>query len=427
MQDKKLSFGDAIVVGFAMFAIFFGAGNLIFPPFLGRMAGEQWFGGFLCFIIADAGLAMMTVLAMIRGDGSIAWLFDRLGKTPAKVLAATAIICVGPMICIPRTCATTFEMGVLPLFPNCSSWLFAGIFFGIVLLLTIRPSAVVDIIGKFLTPILLLTLAVLFVIGIINPIGEIAPEATANVLKEGFLAGYQTMDVLGAMAITMVVVGTVHEKGYTTRKSQTAIIGSAAIVATIGLFIVYGGLSYLGATTSMLDLGDINQTALVVEITNILMQKLGVILLAVIVFFACLTTAIGLVSSGAEFFGELTKNKLKYETWVIILCLLGFLISNAGITLIINIAAPILNLIYPVMVSQIVLAFFKEKIENDNIYKGTAITTMLVCIFGVAADLGAPFGFIHSLPLASIGFYWILPAIVGGVIGAFVPDKKKVK
>jgi len=426
MQDKKTSLGDAIVVGFAMFAIFFGAGNLIFPPFLGRMAGDQWFSGFLCFIIADAGLAMMTVLAMIRGDGTIDWLFSRLGKGPAKLLAALAMICVGPMICIPRTCATTFEMGVLPLMPNFSSWLFAGIFFGIVLILTIRPSAVVDIIGKFLTPILLLTLAVLFVIGIMNPIGEISPDATANVLKEGFLAGYQTMDVLGALAITMVIVGTVDDKGYLTKKSQTKLISSAALVATLGLFTVYGGLTYLGATTSMLDLGDINQTALVVEITNILMKKLGVVLLAAIVFFACLTTAIGLVSSGAEYFGNLTKNKFKYETWVIMLSLAGFFISNAGITTIINIATPILNLIYPILVGQIVLSFFNEKIKNDNIYKGTAIATLLVCALGVAADFGAPFGFIHSLPLAAIGFYWILPAVVGGILGAVVPAKQKV-
>ena len=148
MQDKKVTFGDVLVIGFAMFAMFFGAGNLIFPPFLGRMSGDQWIGGFVCFILADAGLAMMTVLAMIRKDGTIWSMTDRLGKIPSKLLAILSIAIVGPILCIPRTCATTFEMGIQPLFPECSSWLFAAIFFGVTYALTIRPSAFFSLISS---------------------------------------------------------------------------------------------------------------------------------------------------------------------------------------------------------------------------------------------------------------------------------------
>ena len=131
-KNAKSSLKDVIVVGFAMFAIFFGAGNLIFPPYLGMVSGQEWFKGFLCFMIADAGLAVMTVLAMIRYDGTVWSMLRRLSKPAAAVMATVAMLCVGPLLCIPRTCATTFEMGVLPLFPECSPWLFGALFFGAV-------------------------------------------------------------------------------------------------------------------------------------------------------------------------------------------------------------------------------------------------------------------------------------------------------
>ncbi|MGM9639036.1 MAG: branched-chain amino acid transport system II carrier protein [Butyricicoccaceae bacterium] len=423
-QPKKHMMKDVIVVGFAMFAIFFGAGNLIFPPYLGMLAGKQWFVGFLCFILADAGLAVMTVLAIIRMEGDVLRVFSRMGHVPARVLVTLAMLCVGPLICIPRTCATTYEMGMVPLFPGVNSWVFAAVFFSLVFFLTVRPSAVVDIIGKILTPVLLLALAVLFVKGIVTPIGAIRTEAAVNVAGEGFLAGYQTMDILGAMAITMVVVHTVRGKGYTTAQSQSVIVSRASVVAVLGLFAVYCGLTFLGATTSMLELGDVNQTGLVVLVTDLLLKKVGVVMLAVIVTFACLTTAIGLVSSSADYFGSLTGGRLPYAAWVAILCVSGMVISNAGITAIINVATPILNIIYPMLIGQIILSYFDEKIKNDHVYMGTAIGTLLACLLGVAADLGASVDLVGWLPLASIGFYWVLPAVLGGIVGACIPMRR---
>ena len=430
MQDKKVSLGDVLVIGFAMFAMFFGAGNLIFPPFLGRIAGDQWFGGFLCFIIADAGLAIMTVLAMIRKDGTIWSMTDRLGKIPSKLLAIASIAFVGPILCIPRTCATTFEMGMQPLFPGLNSWIFAAVFFGLTYILTIRPSAVVDIIGKFLTPALLVTLAVLVIMGIVSPIGEISDVATTDsVMREGILAGYQTMDVLGALAVTLIVVGNASSKGYESHKSCFDVIAKASIVAVIGLFVVYCGLAYLGATTSMVDgAANLNQTALVVFITEALMGKVGVILLSLIVTFACLTTAIGLVSASADFFSEVTGNRVKYTTLVLPICLFGFVISNVGISSMIAIATPVLNLIYPILLTQIIMSFFSDKLKKDSIYRGAGLVTMIVCGMGILADYGVSgCSIVYSLPLSNFGFFWLIPAIIGGVLGALVPDKQKVK
>ena len=422
--EKKASMGDILVIGFAMFAMFFGAGNLIFPPYLGMVGGDQWFTGFLAFIIADGGLAVLTVLAMIRKDGSFWCVIDRIGDLPAKILASVAILTVGPMLCIPRTCATTFEMGIVPLFPGFNTWVFSIIFFGIVYLLTIRPSAVVDIIGKFLTPLLLIVLAVLVVIGIINPIGEIADVTLVDsIAKEGILAGYQTMDVLVSLAVTLMLVGNAARKGYNSKKERMGVISKASAVALLGLSLVYGGLTYLGATTSLLGLGvGMNQTALVVMITETLLGKVGIVLLSVIVFFACLTTAIGLVSAAADFFSELSNGRVKYGLLVALICIFAAVIANVGISMIIALASPVLNIIYPVLLTQTILSFFDDTIKNHNVNRCVAIGTIVMAIFGVLADMGAEaFLFVHSLPLAEYGFFWLVPAIVCGVIGAFIP------
>ena len=422
--EKKASMGDILVIGFAMFAMFFGAGNLIFPPYLGMVGGDQWFTGFLAFIIADGGLAVLTVLAMIRKDGSFWCVIDRIGDLPAKILASVAILTVGPMLCIPRTCATTFEMGIVPLFPGFNTWVFSIFFFGIVYLLTIRPSAVVDIIGKFLTPLLLIVLAVLVVIGIINPIGEIADVTLVDsIAKEGILAGYQTMDVLVSLAVTLMLVGNAARKGYNSKKERMGVISKASAVALLGLSLVYGGLTYLGATTSLLGLGvGMNQTALVVMITETLLGKVGIVLLSVIVFFACLTTAIGLVSAAADFFSELSNGRVKYGLLVALICIFAAVIANVGISMIIALASPVLNIIYPVLLTQTILSFFDDTIKNHNVNRCVAIGTIVMAIFGVLADMGAEaFLFVHSLPLAEYGFFWLVPAIVCGVIGAFIP------
>ena len=156
---KKTSLKDIAVIGLALFAMFFGAGNLIFPPYLGTNAGSEWFIGFMCFFIADVGLALVAILSMIKGgDVSIQGVTKKLGAVPSVIINTLVVLCIGPFLAIPRTAATTFEMGVMPIFPKINSWIFGAVFFGLVLLFTVRPSGVVDVIGKYLTPILVICL-----------------------------------------------------------------------------------------------------------------------------------------------------------------------------------------------------------------------------------------------------------------------------
>ncbi len=157
-------------------------------------------------------------------------------------------------------------------------------------------------------------------------------------------------------------------------------------------------------------------------ITEALLGKSGIIMLSLIVFFACLTTAIGLVSAAADFFSELSGGRLKYAQLVGIFCLFAGVVANVGISMILKLASPVLNMIYPVLLTQIGLSFFDSKIKNINVNRCTAIGTFIMAIFGVLADLGAQaFSFVYSLPLAEFGFFWLLPAIAAGIIGAFIP------
>ena len=421
MKKNRSFLVEAVICGFAMFAIFFGAGNLIFPPFLGLEAGTEWLKGFLCFVMADAGLAIMTVLACVRFSGRIEDLLAPLGKVPTRILLTIIILCVGPLVAIPRTCATTFELGIKQLLPGFSSWIFALIFFGIVALLTLKPTAVVDIIGKFLTPVLLITLAVLCIKGVLSPVGEISETAkSVNVSKDGILAGYQTMDALGAIPISIIILKSLTDKGFTGRKKIFQVMTPGSIVAFVGLFLVYGGLCYLGATTSLMELGDINQTGLVVLVTELLLKKFGVILLGLIVLFACLTTAVGLTSSAAEYFNKLLKNKISYGALVFVICAIGIVISNFGISMIISLASPLLTIVYPVFLTQVVLSFFNRLLPNPNINRGAAIGALIVSALDTVRDLGVSMPFLAKLPLAEYGFAWVLPAVIGALIGAMI-------
>lgn len=425
-MKKSGLFQEAVVIGFALFAVFFGAGNLIFPPYLGMEAGEHWFTGFLCFVAADAGLAIMAVMATVKSSGTLDTMLKPLGSVPAKILSTALILCVGPLVAIPRTCATTFEMGIKPLFPEFSSWIFGLIFFAIVAALTIRPTSVVDIIGKFLTPILLLTLFALCIKGFLSPIGELAKaNPSYNVAKEGFLAGYQTMDVLGAVPLTIVILKGAMKKGFQGSRTQFKLMIPACLVAFLGLFLVYGGLCYLGATTSAMDIGPISQTELVVLVTELLLRRFGVVLLGLIVLFACLTTAIGLTSSAADFFSSLTKGRISYPALVLIICGMGIAISNIGISTIIRLASPVLSVIYPVFLTQLFLAFFSKHLKNRWVYRGAALGALLTAVFDTAYALSGSFSFMARLPLSSYGFSWVFPSLLLGSLGFLIPDRRQ--
>lgn len=415
---------DVMVVGFALFAMFFGAGNLIFPPFLGVISGQSWITGFGGFVLADVGLALLAIIAAAKCGGDVGKVFGRSGKTLSIVLGTAIMICLGPLLAIPRTAATTFEMGVAPLFAGFNPVLFSVLFFAVTFILTIKPSKVVDIIGQFLTPALLIALAVLIIKGIISPLGAINPEPMINnVFAEGVAQGYQTMDALGAVALSTVIIASLANKGYTNANEKVKLTIKSGVVAAIGLCFVYGGLTYLGATVSEIYGKDVVQTTLIVEMTASLLGQPGKIILSAIVGLACLTTAVGLTSATGQFFENLTKGKLKYEIVVTVVCIFSAIVSNFGVSTIIKFSAPILDIIYPATIVLVIMTLFGNKIKNDNAFKGATYMALIISILTVANKFGLDASFVTELPFAPLGFNWILPVIIGGAIGNLIPSK----
>ena len=425
MIQQKGSFKDVIVFGFALFAMFFGAGNLIFPPYLGIITGPEWLTGFAGFTFADAGLALLAVMATAKYDGDIIALFRRAGGKLAIVLGCADILCIGPFLAIPRTGATTYEMGIMPLLGNTIPIaVFAAIFFIITYVLTIKPSKVVDIVGRVLTPALLIALAVIIVKGVISPLGPIVEEPMIQgVVGEGIAQGYQTMDAFAAIALASVLIVSLNEKGYNTVSDKLKAIMKSGVLACVGLALVYGGLCFLGATVSTMYGVDAQQSQVIVNITEGLLGQTGKVILAVCVALACLTTSIGLTSATGQFFEKLSGGKLKYKTVVLAVCIFSACMASIGVGGIIKVASPVLSIVYPPTIVLVILAFFTEKIQNDNVYKFAVYTSLIVSILTVIQSYGVAMPFLDYLPLKEFGFNWVVPVLIAGVIGHFVPGK----
>ncbi len=422
---------DIAVVGFALFSMFFGAGNLLFPPYLGLISGGHWLTSLAGFVLADVGLALLVITAAAKCGGELDTVLSRAGNGMAKFVGIASVLCIGPLLAIPRTAATTFEMGISPIIGETGSIvpiIVSVVFFLLTLILTIKPSKVVDIIGKVLTPVLLIALGILIVIGIISPIGVISENALIdkNLFAEGVSQGYLTMDALGAAALATVIIASIGERGYNNPKDKVKITVQSGLVAGLALTLVYGGLTFLGSMLSSSYGIDTPQASLMVVITNSLLGYPGKIILGVIVTLACLTTSIGLTSAAAKYFSSISNGKIKYETVVISICIFSAVVSNFGVSTIIQFSAPVLEIVYPVLIALVVMTLLGDYIRNDNAFKGAAYVTLLVSLLSVGSNLLSLkqiSDLLSLLPFASIGFNWIVPAIIGAVVGGLIKGK----
>jgi len=416
---------DSLIIGFALFSMFFGAGNVIFPPYLGLESGPQWGAGFVSYFIADIGLALLSMFAIIR-QGSPGGITSPIGKGPSTLLMCAVVLCIGPMLAIPRTAATTYETSIAPLLSGVSPVVFSIVFFLLVFLLCVRETAVVDIVGKVLTPALLAGLLVLIVVGVVHPMGPVGETPLVeNVAATGIEAGYQTMDVLATLLFGYIILKSALEKGHNTQKSQARVVAGASVVAGIGLLVVYLGLTYLGATMSQFFDITVDRTYLVTSIVQGLLGQGGIILFAVVVALACLTTAVGLVSSCSAYFTGLSKGRISYPVMVFLLCLFSGVVSNFGINEIIAIATPILSVVYPPTLVLIVLALGGKALHRRCwIHRMAALGALAVSLLEVIGTYtGLEMTFLAHLPLADLGFGWALPAAICGLVGVFIPAK----
>ena len=418
-----------ITMGLALFATQFGAGNLIFPPFLGRETGSNWLIGFAGFFIMDVGLAALAIYSVVANrEGTVDGVTNKLGAIPGKVFVSIILLLLGPIICIPRTSATTYEMGIKGLLPGVPLWAFSLLFFIVTAVLALNPSGVVDIIGKFLTPLLLLVMIVLIVLGIVNPIG--APIATKDLVpfQTGITNGYQTLDGIGGVTVTIILIVAAKKYGYTERNEVKKLVAGADIISATLLGLVYGGLSYLGASTASDSHFDgLAQAPLLIAITNKLLGGWGVIALAIIILLACLTTSIGLSSVIGDYFSGLSNGKVSYRTVVLVTIGFSFFMSNLGLDKIIALAAPILSAFYPPLIVLVIFALLDRWITSKYVGGMAAYTVFFTSLLSVLHGFGLPFAFIKLLPFTKLELGWVVPAIFGALIGYIISNTKRNK
>jgi LIVCS family branched-chain amino acid:cation transporter len=409
---------DVLVVGAALFAMFFGAGNLLFPPTLGYGAGSEWFTTALGFIITGVGLPILGIIALCKNGGTVADLSDKVHPLFTKILSVIIILALGPVLAIPRTAATVFEVGIEPMIPGVKPIWIAVIYFVITWAFTIKPSGVVDKIGKILTPLLVLMMGIIIFKGVLNPIGEPVFKDTGLAFGNGFSEGYQTMDALGSILLGGLALVALKEKGYTESKEKLKLATQAGIIAGLGLAFVYMGLIHIGAMTSSLYEAPLSRAGLLIEIGRRVLGESGQLGLCLAVSAACLTTAIGLTAVVGNFFDELTNGKIKYELVVTLVCLSSIYVASQGVEAIVNLAVPLLVISYPIVILIIVMNLFSEWIVNPNAYRGAIIGATIVSFSEVFG-----FDWTKVLPLSNQGFAWIVPAIILGVIGSIIKSK----
>jgi len=422
-MKKKLL--DTIIIGFALFAIFFGAGNLIFPPYLGVTAGENWGIATLAFLISDPLLSIIAVMVVAALGGSALNVGRRVHPLFASALAAICVLLIGPIFAVPRTGASTHEIFVQSYFPSAPQWITSLVFFGIVLWITYQENSVMDAIGKYLTPILLVILFCIFVAAIIQPDATFAQTDGTGLFAQGFKEGYQTMDVLGAPLLAGVVMKDITRRGYLNKKDQFRMMFGVGIVAFILLALVYSTLAYSGASMSTVIDSTAQRAAMLTTIVKNLLGSWGQLAMGLAVCFACLTTAIGLTTTCGQYFEEVSKGKISYKKTILVTVAVEFIISLVGVDSLINLAVPVLTFIFPIMIALILFSAFDKYVPYDWTYLGAVVGAGIVgLVQGIntlsqllgGKLLGDAVKLIGTFPLATYGLEWIVPTFVGALI-----------
>lgn len=427
-MKQKLTFMEILPIGLMLFASFFGAGNLIFPPALGQSAGVNFLPAAAGFCTTGVGIPLLGIIAigLLRASNPEALALPVHPKF-AKALIVVTVLTIGPFFAIPRTGAVSFDVGILP-FISAENYdlglaLYSLFFFVVTYFLSVNPSKIVDWVGKILTPLLLISIAILVVQVFMHPMGE--PQqaggyyASMPYLK-GFQEGYYTMDLLATMLFGTVVIDSIKVRGISEGSVLTRTCIMAGIIAAVLLAAIYFSLTYTGATSvAVFGVSDNGAIALS-SIANYYMGTAGNVVLCLMIFFACLTTSIGLTVSAGSYLEQVLKYKMQYQRIAAIICIFSFAVSNVGLTKIISLSVPVLCLLYPIVIVLVMMAFMPVK--RACVYRSTLAFTIVFAIIDGLNAAGVPIKTAEALfkdviPFYSAGFGWFVPSIVGLVLG----------
>lgn len=429
---EHLSKKNLVLISLMLFSLFFGAGNLIFPPFLGQAAGENTWTAMLGFFVTAVGFPVLGVIAVVR-SGGLNKLSKRVNSVFSVIFTILIYLSIGPCLGIPRAGSLPFEMAVAPFLPKglisdtLALFLYTLVFFSIAYWLCLTPSKLVNRMGKVLTPILLMLITGIFVASLFKPLGgygKATAEYATTPFVKGFLDGYLTMDTIAALNFGIVISSALVQKGVKDKKDIVSNSIKAGVIAGFLLMVIYSMIAHLGATSG----GRFGQTEngaqTLTNVTLYIFGKQGAVLLASIFSLACLTTCVGLITSCSQYFA-LVFPKVKYKTFVRIITISSMVLANMGLTKILAVSVPVLDAIYPVAIVLIILSMVDPLFQGKSVvYRSTIGFTGVVSILSVLSDIGLKIGVVegilNKLPLYTQGLGWILPAILGFILGIFL-------
>ncbi len=435
---NKLGKKNMVLVSFMLFSLFFGAGNLIFPPFLGQMAGENMPIALLTFLVTAVLLPILGVLVVAK-FGGLDILAGHVNKYFAIAFTVIIYLAIGPGLGIPRAASVPFEMAIAPYLSEGSPLrvymlLYSACFFVIAAWISLTPSKLVDRIGKILTPSLLILLLILFVSFIFTATKGVAPaqgDYVDNAAIKGFLEGYNTMDTIAALNFGLVIATTIQSLGVTEKKDVMKNVLKAGFFAGMILSAVYIMLSVMGAQSSAIYPVQSNGAWTLRCIVKDVFGEAGAIILALTFTLACLTTCIGLITSISQFFSTLFK--MNYKALVLAISLFSFVVCNFGLDAILSVSVPILNIVYPVSIVLIALGLGHKKYANNKLVYPLTIgfTAAESIIYSVNQLVDPSVHWLKALPLETTGLGWVpvslVAFLVALVIDALTKKQGKIK
>ena len=412
LRGKKL-----MLIGFTLFSMFFGAGNLIFPPHLGAQAGSNLWPAFAGFAVSAIGLPIAGVAAVAKAGG-LDRLAARVHPKFALVFTVLVYLSIGPCLAIPRTASTSFEMLVPLLGGGRSLQLgYSILFFAAAFLVALHPEKLTQRLGRILCPALIVLILVLFAGCLLHPVaaqyGTPAEGYASLPALEGILGGYQTMDTLAGLNFGAVIALNIQTLGITEEKAVRQGTIQAGILAGGLLLVIYAMLAHVGALTGAAFPSCSTGAEVLSALASALFGKGGQVLLAAIFLIACFNTCVGLISCVGEYFHTLLP-RIPYPAIAGFFAAASMLISNIGLAGIIQLSTPVLNAIYPVAIVLILLSFLPARFQRTPVY---GCTIVLTAAQSILAALPFTAALANALPLGSFGFGWVLPALVGFLLG----------
>lgn len=420
-MEKKIKATDILFIGLALFATYFGAGNLIFPPMLGLQSGTSWSAGMIGMLSSGVGLPILAILILGK-CGSVQRISDHVNKKFYTIFIGTIMIlccCVS----IPRTAAVGIEMGLQGVWSGAPYLVSVVLYFLIAFFFAKDRGSALDKVGKILTPIMTVILLVLVIKGAVSPIGTPAAPVVDNAFLNSFLGGYSTGDVLVSFLMASVFFNTIRNKGYEGEQLKKVNLG-AGLVAAACLAVIYGGLLFMGACVSGEFSSDIGTAELLLTVIRRSGGQIAIYGLCLSVILACLTTAIGQITAVADFFETETHGKLPYKVLVIIIPIVTTIVASFGLDTIVSLTAPGFSLTYPIALVLMLLGLFEKFVPNDGGFQGATYFTVAYAFLDLPAEYGVHIGALDKLlgliPLYGYGFGWVVPAVAGFVIGLLI-------